>query len=393
MKKILILNGTISEIPIIKKAQGMGLYVVTSGNMPDLPGHKVADEYIPEDYSDYKAILELVKKNGIEGIVSCANDFGVITSAYVAEKMGWKGHDTFKNAVMMHHKNEFKDFFMDNDLPTPFYRSFHTPDEAKAYCSSCAYPVIVKATDLTGGKGIRRADNPVQAAEAIDNAFARSRTKQIIVEQFLEGVQQSIVVFLINKRIAATSSSNIYCMKNPYLVQAETYPAENFSQVKDKLHNVIHKMADLLDLADGILSFQYIVKDGQPYVIDMMRRCFGNETLQLSEIMSGFPFEEAYIRAALNMPLDGLVRQEPTVHFCGHYGIMADRNGILKDWTVPEDIKNRTFKTLINIQIGQRINDHMNEKIAHIYFTYEDMETMNKEIIEYNNRINVELEE
>ena len=81
MKKILILNGTISEIPIIKKAQEMGFYVVTTGNMPELPGHSAADEYIPEDYSDCEAVLRLVRENGIEGIVSCANDFGVITSA------------------------------------------------------------------------------------------------------------------------------------------------------------------------------------------------------------------------------------------------------------------------------------------------------------------------
>ncbi|MBR6400971.1 MAG: ATP-grasp domain-containing protein [Firmicutes bacterium] len=393
MKKILILNGTISEIPIIKKAQAMGFYVVTSGNMPDLPGHKVADEYIPEDYSDYKAILELVKENGIEGIISCANDFGVITSAYVAEQMGWKGHDTFKNAVMMHRKNEFKDYFLANGLPTPFYKTFGSADEAKSYCAVCEYPIIVKAADLTGGKGIHRADNKAEADKAIDTAFEMSRTKQVLIEQYMEGVQQSIVVFLINKKIVATSSSNVYCMKNPYLVQAETYPAENFDAVKDRLHEVIHKMAELLDLADGILSFQYIVKDGKPYVIDMMRRCFGNETLQLSVLRTGFPFEEAYIMAALNMPLDGLECKGPQVDFCGHYGIMADTDGILKGWSIPDDIRARTFKTLVNIPDGGIVHNHLNEKIAHIYFTYEDMQTMNSEILHYNDRVVVEMEE
>ena len=371
----------------------MGFYVVTSGNMPDLPGHKVADEYIPEDYSDYKAILELVKENGIEGIISCANDFGVITSAYVAEQMGWKGHDTFKNAVMMHRKNEFKDYFLANGLPTPFYKTFGSADEAKSYCAVCEYPIIVKAADLTGGKGIHRADNKAEADKAIDTAFEMSRTKQVLIEQYMEGVQQSIVVFLINKKIVATSSSNVYCMKNPYLVQAETYPAENFDAVKDRLHEVIHKMAELLDLADGILSFQYIVKDGKPYVIDMMRRCFGNETLQLSVLRTGFPFEEAYIMAALNMPLDGLECKGPQVDFCGHYGIMADTDGILKGWSIPDDIRARTFKTLVNIPDGGIVHNHLNEKIAHIYFTYEDMQTMNSEILHYNDRVVVEMEE
>ena len=387
--KILILNGTISEIPIIKIAQEMGHYVVTSGNMPELPGHKVADEYIPEDYSDKEAILKLVKDNGIEGIVSCANDFGVITSAYVAEQMNWKGHDTYKNAMLMHHKDEFRDYFVKMGFPTPSFAAFDDIAAAQRYCDECEYPIIVKASDMTGGKGIRRADNKTEAYDAVRYSFEASRSRHILIEQFLEGVQQSIVVFLINKKVAVTSSSNIYCMKNPYLVQAETYPAENFDAVKPKLHEIMQAMAEDLVLVDGILSFQYIVRNGVPYVIDMMRRCFGNETLQLSSAMTGFPFEEAYVRAALGGDVSGITRGLPRFRFCGHYGVMAPENGFLESWSLPEDIKSRTFKTLVNILPGQEIHNCMNEKIANIYFTYDDMEQMNREIVGYNDRVPV----
>ena len=81
MKKVLVLNGSVCEEPIIKKAKEMGYYVVTTGNAPELVGHQFADEYIPCDYSDKEAILELVKRNHMEGIISCANDFGVLTAA------------------------------------------------------------------------------------------------------------------------------------------------------------------------------------------------------------------------------------------------------------------------------------------------------------------------
>ena len=56
MKKVLILNGSFCEVPIIKKAKELGYYVVTTGNMPNLVGHQYADEYIPADYSDKEAI-------------------------------------------------------------------------------------------------------------------------------------------------------------------------------------------------------------------------------------------------------------------------------------------------------------------------------------------------
>ena len=59
--KILILNGSHSEIPLINAAQALGFHVVTTGNSPDLIGHSFADEYYPADYSDQRAILTLAQ--------------------------------------------------------------------------------------------------------------------------------------------------------------------------------------------------------------------------------------------------------------------------------------------------------------------------------------------
>ncbi len=391
MKKILILNGTISEIPIIRQAKEMGYFVATSGNMPKLPGHRYADEYIPADYSDEEQILQIVKAHDMEGIVSCANDFGSITASYVAEQMGWPGHDSYRHAVLMHHKDLLMRYFEEHHIPSPWFETFSDEEEAACFCSGCEYPVIVKANDLTGGKGIARADTPQEAGRAIREAFRLSRDKHVLIEPFLEGIQQSIVVFLVNRRIAVTSSSDIYCMRNPYLVQAETYPATDFEKVKGQLCDIIHKMADDLELVDGILSFQYIVVDNVPYIIDMMRRCFGNETLLLADEMTGFPWEKAYIMASLGLDCSTIARSAPTSCYCGHYGIMAEENGVIVSYELPEDIEKRLFKKTVNLKPGDVIQNYMTEKIAHIYFRYDDFEQMKREVAGYNGRIKVEM--
>ncbi len=392
MKKILILNGTTSEIPIIKTAQEMGYFVVTSGNMPELPGHKVSDEYIYADYSDCEAVLQVAKDNGIEGIISCANDFGVITASYVAEKMGWPGHDSYENSILMHQKDRLMDYFIENDYPTPWFEIFDNSEDAKAFVESCSFPVIIKPNDMTGGKGVNRADNRDEAFTAIDLAFDASRDKHVLIEKYLQGKQQSIVVFLINRRVAVTSSSDIFCMKNPYLVQAETYPASDFELVKDKLREIIHRMASDLELCDGIFSFQFFVEDGEPFIIDMMRRSFGNEALSLADEITGFPWEKAYIMSSLGIDCSELKCENPTSLFCGHYGIMADRNGVLKSYSVPLDIRDRMFRESVIIHPGERIKRHMFEKVANIYFRYDDPDQMREEVQKYNEKIKVEVE-
>ena len=55
--------------------------------MPELMVHKYAEEYIKADYSNYETILKIVQDNNIDLILTCANDFGCITSAYSYEEM------------------------------------------------------------------------------------------------------------------------------------------------------------------------------------------------------------------------------------------------------------------------------------------------------------------
>lgn len=393
MKKIIILNGSISDLPIIQKAKEMGYYVITTGNAPELPGHKYADEYIYADYSDKDLILRIARENKVEGIVSCANDFGVITASYVAEEMGWPGHDSYETSVMMHHKDKLRMYFSKMGFPVPQYDIFCSKKGAIEYCKSCEYPIMVKANDLTGGKGIKRANSFEEAVEAIDNSFEKSRDRHIVIESYIDGVQQSIVVFIANKTIIQTSSSNIYCIRNPYLVQAETYPAENFDLVKNKLYSMILTMVEDLNLVDGIFSFQYIVKDGVPYVIDMMRRNFGNETLLLADVMTGFPWEEAYIRASLGLDCSNIDKKSPQARFCGHFEVLSEKDGVLKDIQIDPSIERRLFKKTIGVRRGEKITNHISEVLEYLYYTYEDLEMMNREVPSYNDLIKIIVEE
>ena len=177
------------------------------------------------------------------------------------------------------------------------------------------------------------------------------------------------------------------------MVQAETYPASNFDSVKGILCNMIETMAEDLNLCDGIFSCQYIVKNGVPYVIDMMRRCFGNETLLLADERTGFNWEKAYIMASLGMYCSNLSCGDPTSKFCGHYGIMARRNGIFKSFTIPDYLQKHIFKQTVNFKPGDVIENYLTDRMAHIYYRYDDFDEMLTDIKRCDADIRVELED
>lgn len=393
MKKLLILNGSLSELPLIDKAKELGYYVITSGNNPSLIGHSHADEYIEADYSDKEAILEIVKRNNVDRIVSCANDFGVITAAYVAEKMGWPGHDTYKNANILHQKDLFKEFIQKLGLRAPVSVPFDNKESALEYIKTAEYPIIVKATDLTGGKGILKAENIEEAKLAIDNAFNRSRAKHIVIEPYIVGDQQTIHTFIKDKKVVSSVSNDCFSPINPYLIQAELFPAKGIENIKAELYEIIEKICNELNLVDGMLTLQYIVKDGKPYIIELMRRALGNQYLTVANVMNGFPWDEALIRAETGMDLSVLKATEPKAKFAGHHGIMARRNGVLKSYTIPENIKSHIFQTIEMLQPGESLNDYMNERVAYIYYTYDNYDEALDAVLHFNDNIKIEFED
>ena len=392
MKKLLILNGSFCELPLIHEAKKLGYYVVTTGNMPSLIGHKYSDEYISADYSDKEAILQLVKDNNIDRIMSCANDFGVLTASYVAEQMGWPGHDPYGTAELLHHKDKFKQFVLENNLPSPKSVAFKSETKAITHLNDMKYPIIVKANDLTGGKGIMRASNKEEAVIAIKNAFNQSRNKHIVMEPFIEGVQQSFVAFIHNKKILTFISNDSYSPINPYLIQAETLPADDIDSVKDELSNAMESIVKKLNLTDGIMAFQFIKKEGKPYIIETMRRPFGNQFLTLAELNSGFPWHRAQLIAETGGDFSKIEFEAPKMKYCGHHGIMATRNGVVKKYIIPDHIQKHVFKKIDMINPGERINHYMNERIAYIYYQYDNKAEMDEAVQHFNNDIIIELD-
>ena len=187
MKKILFVNGTLNDVPLVEAAHHLGFYVITSGNDPSGEAHKYSDEYRQVDYSDKEAIYQLTKELNVDAICSCGNDLCAISAAYAAEKLGLPGHDSFETAKVFHEKDEFRRVTQKLGLSIPRAVSFDNQESAEGYILTAEYPLIIKPTDLGGGKGISVANNAKEAERAVRIAFQASKAKHIIVEQYITG--------------------------------------------------------------------------------------------------------------------------------------------------------------------------------------------------------------
>lgn len=381
MKKILILNGSHSEIPLIKAAKDMGLFVITTGNNPELSGHKLSNKYINADYSDCEKILELAKQEEIDYICSSANDFGIITASYVAEKLGLGGHDSYETTLRLHHKDQFKEMVNQYDLLSAKGRKFKNKDEAIEYASSLDYPVMIKPVDLTGGKGVTKATTKEEKIEGINKAFDMGRDKTIVIEQFIEGTYHSMDTYIVNKKVVSIYSDNEYAHYNPFYCAISGGPADDFELVKEDLVKEFEKVANILNLVDGKLHCQYIMtKDYKPYVIEFSRRLSGD--------MYGIPVKRAVgiddakltIMSECGMDISKEVFIKEQKKNTGRYIMQAPHNGTVTDVLVNPEFEKHIYDKYEWWQSGFEINDYYKDKLGVIFYEFEDREEMIKSI-------------
>src|SRR5207249_41446 len=98
-----------------------------------------------------------------------------------------------------------KDVMQRAGVPTPASRTFDTLDPALAYIRGHAEPLVVKASGLAGGKGAvvcATRDAAARTARAMlaDGALGDAG-REIVVEQFLEGEELSVLALTDGERI------------------------------------------------------------------------------------------------------------------------------------------------------------------------------------------------
>ena len=154
MKKLLLLGGLRYLIPIIEAAHKLGIYVITCDYLPDNIAHKYSDEYKNVSITDKDAVLALAQKLEIDGIMSFAVDPGVLTAAYVAEKMGLPSCGSYQSVQILQNKALFRKFLADNNFNVPQAFGTDSYKEAVRGIERLKMPVIVKPVDAAGSKGV-----------------------------------------------------------------------------------------------------------------------------------------------------------------------------------------------------------------------------------------------
>ena len=162
--------------------------------------------------SDIENLLKFAKENKIDLTIVGPEIPLVAGIVDKFEKEGLKIFGPNKKCAQLEGSKSFsKDFMIRHNLPTAKYKEYTDLDEAISEIDSFGYPVVIKADGLAAGKGVVIPENSEDAITTLkemmsDKKFGNAGDK-IVVEEFLTGIETSILAFVDNDTIVPMVSS------------------------------------------------------------------------------------------------------------------------------------------------------------------------------------------
>lgn len=353
MKKLMILGGSRYAIPVIETAHKLGLYAITVDYLPDNIAHKFSDKYINASIIEKEKVLEIAQELQIDGIVSFACDPGVVTAAYVAEKMGLPFQGSYKSTSILQDKGLFRKFLTENGFNVPHAKSYSDKNAPLADVDFFTWPVIVKPVDSAGSKGVTKVNSPEELPAAFETALGCSHNGHFIIEDFLtfDGCHSSADPFTVDgKLVFSTYSDQLFDKEadNPYTPALIIWPSSMKKANQDYLNKEIQRLMTLLDMKTGVYNIESCVGiDGKPYIMEVSPRGGGCKIAELQKLAFGIDLIENEVRAAVGMPLIDVHQRECDGHWC-EFVIHAKpgQSGIFKRMEIDEKIRSKYVKVI-----------------------------------------------
>lgn len=359
-KKIMLLGGIHYLLPVIKAAHEQGYYVITADYLPNNIAHQYSDEYCNVNIIDKNAVLQAAKALNIDGIISFGVDPGVVSAAYVQEQMGLPQMGPYESVRILQNKDLFRAFLKEHGFNVPNARSYTSRDIALSDTDWFTYPMIVKPTDSAGSKGVTRIDKLAEYADAVDNAFKKSISGTIIVEEFIDkvGCSSDTDSFLLDgelKFVSFNAQRFDESAANPYTPAAFSWPS-TFAEHEEFLRKELQRLLSLLNMKTSVFNIETrVASNGKSYIMECTPRGGGNRLCEMLHYATGVDLITAQVRAAVGDYVEG-VEQKP---YNGHWAeiiLHADRDGIFSDLQIALDIPAKVVERDLWVKQGENVN-------------------------------------
>lgn len=297
--KALVLCGGVPQIALLKELKSRGVTTILADMNDKVPAREYADKFYKVSVLDIDAVRKVAIDEKVDYLISVCADQVLQVVAQIAEELGLPWYIDFETAENVSKKSYMKKIFWENDVPTTKYVILDKFDADKI--SHLNYPIIVKPVDAYSSRGVCKVQNIDELSCALEKAIEISRTKTAIVEEFAEGDEISVDIYVEEGKAHVLCLTNIYKIgeDGKFIINRSRIPADVSPEIAEKIADTAQKIADAFGLKNTPMLVQLISDGKKISVIEFCARTGGGIKFQMIKRVSGFDVIKAVVDLTL----------------------------------------------------------------------------------------------
>jgi len=298
----MVLAASSQQTETIATAKRLGYYVLTLDNRPSNPGHALADRFCNVDTMDREAVLEVARREKIEGIIAACTDVAVPTAAYVAQEMHLVG-PPFASSQIVCSKVLFRAFLRSRGFAVPTHISFEAgfePDDDLFQGERW----VIKPSRSSGSKGIFVVASKAEFLQRAPETLAFSPEGQGILEKYINGFQGTCEGFLKDGELAVACILDRRTADLPYVATTgHVLPSRLPQNLQQMLLSDLNRIWNALGITEGPFDCDFVATPDSVYLLEISPRMGGNSISNLLRTALGFDIVECSIHHAMSEPV------------------------------------------------------------------------------------------
>ena len=294
-KRLLVLGAGAAQLGLLATARRRGLFAIAVDRDSAATAFPYADRRALLSAEDEPGIERLARAEQVDGIVAPGIDWPVGIAARVAARLGLPHPLDPETARLATSKLEQRKRFEAQGVPQPSWAVVSDGGDA------VRLPVVVKAPDRQGQRGLSIVRESSGLANAIRLAVSESRTGLALVEELIEGPEVTVNAFSLEGRFYPLTVTDRLTSREAFGVAlAHVYPS--VLEVTGAIE-AARRAAEAVGVDNGPTYTQIAMGAGGPRVIELAARLGGGHDAELCDAALGVKLNELAIAAALGEQL------------------------------------------------------------------------------------------
>lgn len=379
-KKLMILGAGIYQVPLILKAKEMGLETLVVSIRGHYPGIPLADRFFELDTRDADEILKLAREEKIDGICTSGTDVAVRTIGYVCSQMGFPGI-SYEAAKCVTDKALMKDVFTNGGVSTADFERVTTLNEAYAAADKIGYPVVVKAVDSSGSRGIHKVETRGQMENAYKDAVQVTKRDYVLVEAFIDAEEIGVDAFVGKDglEIFLPHQKFVYKAGGVTVPVGHRFPYEADKKQVAEIERQIALAAKSAGLKNCPLNADVFVKENKVWIIEIGGRTGATCIPELISLYKGYDWYEKIILSALGEKVDFLSEKKNP---CMAKLIFSPVSGKIREihQEKVQELEREGVHVQLDLTVGDSVDALANgtDRIGHVIAVSEEEKVLDK---------------